>query len=395
MSRAKELLPEISRVRRHLHRYPELSFEERETAAYIGSVLDEIGIPYRAGIGGYGIVGIIAGRNRVPVVALRADIDALPITETTGLEFASERNGVMHACGHDVHTSSLLGAARILWEQREELPGVVKLIFQPAEEKLPGGAQAMIRDGALDNPRPDVIIGQHINPELPAGTVGFRSGVLMASVDDIYITVHGKGGHAAYPHKLRDPVLAASQIVVSLQQLVSRLTRPDTPAVLSFGRLTANGANNVVPDEVRLVGTFRTVDEEYREFARREIERIAEQQAEAFGVTATVEIKHGYPCLSNDPEVTSRLAEAATEALGAERVHELPLSLGGEDFAYYAREMPSCFYNVGVSNFSQTPEPAPLHSSELIIDEASLEVGASFLALAAIEVLKHYTTQSR
>jgi amidohydrolase len=440
-SRAKELLPEATRLRRHLHKHPELSFQERETAAFVARELEAIGIPYTSGVGGYGLVATVgpesararpsdghsdtagagpaprgprapsdtagaetgaAGREpqphgtdqrdqrSLPIVALRADMDALPIPEETELDFASENGGVMHACGHDVHTSCLLGAARMLWERRESLPGIVKLIFQPAEERLPGGAAAMIRDGALQDPQPASIIGQHINPELPSGTLGFRAGTMMASVDDVYITVRGTGGHAAYPHRLQDPVVAAAGIVGSLQQLVSRRTRPDIPAVLSFGRIIGEGATNVVPNTVELHGTFRTVDEEYRDWARPEIRRIAEEQARVYGARADVEIEHGFPSLPNDPELTHRIWSLAEEVIGAETVTEIPLFLGGEDFAYYAQEMPACFYNLGTTNFTENPHPAPLHSSQLLVDESCLERGAAFLAIAAVHELEYH-----
>ena len=375
--------------RRTLHMAPELSFQERETSTYIAKTLTDWGIDCVSGVGGYGVVATIPGGSPGPVVVLRADMDALPITEQTGLPFASTRPGVMHACGHDAHTACLLTAARILQQIREQFGGVVRLLFQPAEEKLPGGAQAMIRDGVLTNPVPAVAVGQHINPTLPTGVIGVRSGMFMASVDDIFLRVAGTGGHAASPDQLVDPVTIAAQIILSLQQLSSRLAPPEVPTVLSIGRVSAAGATNVIPPEVTMEGTFRTVDETWRAAAHDHIRRIATRTAEAMNGSCAVEIQIGYPSLMNDSNLTARIEENARLYVGADRVQTLPLTMGGEDFAYYGRVLPGCFYNLGVCPPDRLELSEPLHSPRLIVDEAALEVGAGFLAWNAVRELQH------
>ncbi|TVQ98832.1 MAG: amidohydrolase [Spirochaetaceae bacterium] len=375
--------------RRTLHAAPELSFQERETSAYIARTLTDWGIDCVSGIGGYGVVATIPGGSPGPVVVLRADMDALPITEQTGLPFASTRPGVMHACGHDAHVACLLTAARILQQIREQFGGVIRLIFQPAEEKLPGGAQAMIRDGVLTNPVPTVAVGQHINPTLPTGVIGFRSGLFMASVDDLFLRIRGSGGHAANPDQLVDPVTIAAQIILSLQQVSSRLAPPEVPTVLSIGQVIAGGATNVIPTEVTMEGTFRTVDETWRMAAHDHIRRIATRTAEAMNGTCEVEIQIGYPSLMNDLDLTARIEENARLYVGAERVQPLPLTMGGEDFAYYGRALPGCFYNLGVCPPDRLERSEPLHSPRLVVDEAALEVGAGFLAWNAVRELQH------
>ena len=373
---------ETVRWRRHLHRHPELSFQEHETAAYIAAALRGIGLEPIEGVGGTGVVAHVRGARPGPVVALRADIDALPITEATGLDFASETDGVMHACGHDVHTACLLGAARLLHEGREALAGTVRLVFQPGEEKIPGGAPAMIEAGVLGEmdgvPAPARMFGQHVVPQLPAGVLGVRSGPFMASADEIYLTITGKGGHAAQPEALVDPVLVQAHVIVALQSVVARNCPPGVPSILSFGRVEALGATNVVPDVVRLEGTFRSMDEAWRTRAHGLIRQIAGQTAAAFGATCDVEILVGYPALVNDPGAAAFARDVAIETVGTERVVDLPMWYASEDFAYYAREVPASFSVIGVG-----PSEHGLHTPRFVVDEAALRLGPVFLAALA------------
>lgn len=389
---ADELHEDTIRVRRTIHRTPELSFNEERTAAFVADELSRAGIPFTPNIGGRGVVATIEGAaapsgGDAPVVALRADMDALPIHEENEHGFCSTVDGVMHACGHDGHTASLLAAGKILVRLRETLPGTVRLVFQPAEERAPGGAQAMIRDGALDSPRVGSVFGQHVNPDLPAGTVGFNPGLFMASTDDVVITVTGRGGHAAKPHDAIDPIAIASQLVVTLQQVVSRSANPVTPSVLTFGRFIADGAINVIPETASLAGTFRTVDETWREQALEQIERISRDLVASLGGTAEVEILRGYPPVVNDAGATALARERAVEYLGDDRVVDLPPAMWAEDFAYFARERPACFYNLGVRN-EDRGIVHPVHSSRFDLDEESLRVGSGLMAWITVGALE-------
>lgn len=374
----------ITGIRRHLHTHPELSEKEVATAAFIAERLKEWGIPFETGVGGNGIVATMhGGKKGSGTVALRADMDALPIIEKNEVSYKSLNPGVMHACGHDVHMSCLLGAARILWDLRDQVQGDLRLIFQPSEEKFPGGAKAMIEDGVLENPRPLRIYGQHVLPTLEAGKVGFMSGNYMASTDEVYLTVLGKGGHAATPELNVDTVLVASHIVVALQQIVSRSAPPGVPTVLSFGRFIAEGRTNVIPDEVKIDGTFRTFNEAWRAKAHEKITSIAQGMAESMGATCKVFIDRGYPFLVNDAETTNRAKELAKEFLGADKVVALEQRMTAEDFAYYSHIIPACFYRLGVKNPSWT-EIRNLHTATFDADESSLEVGMSLLAWLAL-----------
>ena len=380
-------LPKVIEVRRHLHQHPELSFEEYETASYISSVLTENGIVHEKGIVKTGIVGLIEGINpRSKTIALRADIDALPIVETTDLVFKSINNGVMHACGHDVHASSLLGTILILNELKNEFEGTVKFIFQPGEEVLPGGAKLMIEAGVLNQPKVDKIIGQHIYPDLEVGEVGFKSGTYMASADEIYFTVKGKGGHAALPHELVDPVLITAHLIIALQQIVSRNCSPYIPTVLSFGAIEAKGATNIIPNEVKVKGTFRTFNEAWRKEAHIKMAKMAETLAESMGGTCEFEVRNGYPVLENDIETTQRAKEAAIEYLGKEKVIDLDLRMTAEDFAYYSQEIPACFYRVGTSN-KEKGIGGRLHNGNLTIDENALETSIGLMAYITLTEL--------
>ncbi|MCF8227571.1 MAG: amidohydrolase [Bacteroidales bacterium] len=378
---------DIVQIRRHIHQHPELSNQEFETSQYVSAILTKFGIEHQTGIFKTGIVGQIKGKNPdKKVTALRADLDALPIHEKNDVEYKSKNEGVMHACGHDVHTSSLLGAARILNEIREHFEGTIKLIFQPAEEKIPGGAKFMIEEGVLENPRVSSIIGQHVFPEMEAGKVGFKTGKYMASSDEITLTIKGRGGHAAMPNRLVDPVLIASHIVVALQQVVSRNADYTIPTVLSFGEIVAEGTYNVIPDEVKIRGTFRTFDEDWRNKAHENISRMARSMAESMGGECDVFIDRGYPFLVNDDGVTENAFRSAQEYLGSDKVVELELRMTGEDFAYFAQAVPACFYRLGTAN-ETLGLTSNLHTSTFDVDEKALETGAGLMAWLAINEL--------
>ncbi|KOF02398.1 N-acyl-L-amino acid amidohydrolase [Roseivirga seohaensis] len=374
-------------IRRHIHANPELSFKEFETAKYVAAELRKLGIEPKEGVAGTGLTALIEGRNPASkTVALRADMDALPITEQNEVSYKSKNIGVMHACGHDVHTSCLLGAARILVQLKDQFEGTIKLVFQPGEEKNPGGASLMIKDGALENPRPNNMFGQHVMPYIPTGKVGFREGQYMASADEIYLTVKGKGGHAALPDKVIDPILIASHIIVALQQVVSRNADPKKPTVLSFGQIEGGHAQNIIPDEVKIGGTFRALDEEWRFEAHKKIRSIAEGLAEAMGGSCDVLIDVGYPYLTNDPTTTQSARAAATAYLGAENIVDLDLWMGAEDFAYYSHEVPSCFYRLGTGN-SVKGTTLGVHTPKFNIDEDAIELGIGLMAWIALNQL--------
>jgi amidohydrolase len=385
-SLASSYKEDVVQIRHHLHMHPELSYQEHKTADFVAEELRKIGIQPKTGVAGTGIVALINGKKDGPVVALRADMDALPITEENEVPYKSTNEGVMHACGHDVHTSCLLGAARILHEIKDDLAGSVKLIFQPGEEKNPGGASIMIKEGALKNPVPGKMFGQHVMPLIPAGKVGFRSGMYMASADEIYLTIKGTGGHAAMPELLDDTVLIASHIIVALQQLVSRKSSPKMPTVLSFGKVEADGATNIIPGEVKIAGTFRTFDEKWRKEAHRLIHRIAEGTAKSMGVKCEVIIDAGYPHLMNDVKLTVDAQEVARQFLGAENVLDLDMWMGAEDFAYYSHEVPACFYRLGTRNEAKGIT-SYVHTSTFDIDEDALPIGMGLMAFQAYSAL--------
>ena len=385
---ATEFSPGIIKIRRHLHANPELSEKEFETADFICKTLEGYGISYVRNVGGNGIVAKIEGQQpQVCTIALRADMDALPITEMNECEYKSLNVGVMHACGHDVHMASLLGAARILNELRHEFAGTARLIFQPSEEKFPGGALAMINDGVLKNPEPAKIFGQHVLPTLEAGKVGFKAGRYMASTDEVYLTVKGRGGHAATPELNVDPVLIASHILVALQQVVSRAAPPGIPTVLSFGRVIAEGRTNIIPSEVKLDGTFRTFDETWRAQAHQKITSIAQGLAASMGGACEVFIDKGYPFLVNDDQVTFEAKALAQHYLGVENVVDLDQRMTAEDFAYYSHIIPACFYRLGVKN-PEWENIRNLHTAEFDADERSLETGMGLMAWLALGALK-------
>ena len=382
---SNEFLPEIIRIRRHMHKHPELSFQENKTSDFIQKELKKIGINFTSGHVNTGIIGTIEGKNpKSKTVLLRADIDALPIYEKNNISYKSSNDGVMHACGHDAHSASLLGAAQILNHLKNEFTGTIKLLFQPAEEQLPGGAKLLIEEGVFNNIKPDFCFAQHVFPELPSGKVGFKKGLYMASTDEIHVTVHGKGGHAALPHKVIDPIVIASQLIINLQQIISRNNNPITPSVLSFGFIQAKGATNVIPNEVKLKGTFRTFDENWRAKAHEKMLKMASSIAESMGGSCDFEIKKGYPYLTNDFNTTDLAIESAKKYLGEENVVDLDLRMTSEDFAYLSHEFPSCFYRLGTFDGKNTSN---LHTPTFNIDEDSLEIGAGLLSYIAIQQL--------
>jgi len=384
---AAQYQPEIVSCRRHLHRNPELSFQEYETQKFVEEKLRGYGITDLKRMAETGVVAQIKGNNpSVKTVALRADMDALPIQETNRKDYVSAVPGVMHACGHDVHTSSLLGVARILNELKNEFDGTVRLIFQPGEEKLPGGASLMIRDGVLKDPVPAAVIGQHVMPQIQAGKVGIRKGLYMASTDEIYVTVRGKGCHGAMPHLGIDPVMITAQMLVALQQVVSRHAKPSLPSVLSFGKVIANGATNVIPDEVKLEGTFRTLNEEWRAEAHALMKSMAEGIAKSMGGACEFNIVKGYPFLVNDESLTQRIREYIEEYLGKDNVEELEIWMAAEDFAFYSQVAPACFYRLGVKNESAGITSA-VHTSTFDIDESALETGMGLMSWLALKEL--------
>jgi len=385
---AKEFHEEIIHIRRHLHQHPELSFEEVETGKFIAKKLKSFGISYEHGIADNGVVGLIKGKNpNKRIIALRGDIDALPITEANDVPYKSKNEGVMHACGHDVHTSSLLGTAKILHTLRDQFEGTIKLIFQPGEEKLPGGASIMIKEGVLKNPKPVSIFGQHVHPPLEAGTIGIRPGKYMASTDEIYFTVTGEGGHGALPQECIDPIVVTANLIVSLQQIVSRAANPTIPTVLTFGKINSTGgATNVIPNEVKVEGTFRTMDEAWRKKAHKKMKKLAEGMAKAMGAICEFNIVKGYPYLVNNEELTLRTKQWAQEFLGKKNVIDLPIRMTAEDFSYFSQEMPACFYRLGTGN-KKRGITSNIHTNTFDVDESALELSIGLMAWLAIKEL--------
>lgn len=384
---SNEYLEEIIKIRRHLHAHPELAFNEMVTGDIICAELDKMHIPYKRGMAKTGIVALIEGKNPAKkTIGLRADMDALQINEKNHVDYCSKNEGKMHACGHDVHMASLLGAARILNSIKDSFEGTIKLLFQPSEEKYPGGAILMIKEGVLQNPLVSNMIGQHVHPSLSAGKIGVKPGKAMASTDEIFITVKGKGGHAATPELVVDPIVVASHIIIGLQQLVSRIAIPTIPTVLSFGKIVGNGKTNVIPDEVFMEGTLRTVDENWRKEAHEHIRDIAKNIAKAFNASCEVFIDSGYPYLLNEEKLTARIRNYAIDYLGEENVIDIDLRMTAEDFAYFSHSLPSCFYRLGVKD-PDSNEIINLHSANFDVDENCLATGMGFMAWVAINEL--------
>jgi amidohydrolase len=370
-----QILDEAIAIRRHIHQNPELSFQEFETSKFVQTKLDEYGISYEAGIVDTGIVAFIkADQQLSKCVALRADLDALPIKELNEVTYKSSKDGIMHACGHDVHTAMLLGAAKLIQQNTDKLKCDVKLIFQPGEEILPGGASLMIKEGVLQNPTVDEIYALHVFPELEAGKVGLKPGMYMASTDEVYITVHGKGGHGAMPQQNIDPILISAHLLTSLQQIVSRKCPPTIPCVLSFGRIEGLGATNVIPDKVEIQGTFRTMNEEWRKTAHELIRTKTDLLVKSMEGSAEIDIRSGYPYLENDPDLTTKAKTKLIEQLGEENVIDLPLRLTGEDFSYFSQEVPATFIRVGVRNENKGIV-YPVHNANFDIDESAIQTG--------------------
>ena len=383
---AREFHSDVVKLRRHLHAYPELSFQEHKTSAFIKSQLDAFGIEWKT-VAGTGISAIITGEKpSEEIIALRADIDALPIQEKNTVEYASQHPGIMHACGHDFHTSSLLGTAQILKAVQHSFGGTIKLLFQPGEEVLPGGASLMIKEGVLENPKPSAVLGQHAMPRLQVGQIGIRSGKHMTSMDAVIVKIRGRGGHGAVPHNIVDPVVIAAHIILALQQVVSRMANPGDPTVLSFGKVIANGAINVVPDEVYMEGTFRAMNERWRDEAHRRMTKMAAGIAESMGATCDLKIIRGFPFLSNDEKLTAEIKSYATEYLGEENILEEDIWMAAEDFAYYSQSAASCFYLCGVGNVEKGITSS-LHSPTFNIDENALDVSAGLMAYLALKRL--------
>ncbi|MDE3253830.1 MAG: amidohydrolase [Bacteroidota bacterium] len=378
-SLASAYAAEFVSIRQHLHAHPELSYQEFETSKFVQDKLAEIGIPYRI-IAGTGVLGILTGKNPdSKVMALRADMDALPIQEENEVAYKSQNPGVMHACGHDVHTAVLLGAAKILHELKGEWEGTIKLIFQPGEERNPGGASYMIREGVLENPRPQGIFGLHVHPGLDLGKLSFRKGRVMASADEIYITIRSKGGHAAAPHLTADTLLIASHLVVSLQQVISRNNNPLSPSVLSICSIQGGHTTNVIPSEVKMMGTFRAMDETWRKKAHGLIRKLAVGLVESMGAEIDLHIDVGYPTVDNDPVLTDHAWKQAETYMGKENVSETEMRMGAEDFGYYTQVIPGCFYRLGVRN-TEKGIIHNVHTPLFNIDERAIETGMGMMA---------------
>ena len=378
---------EFIEVRHHLHANPELSYKEFETSKFIQSKLSEWGISYKI-LADTGVVGIIEGNNpNKRIIALRADMDALPINEENNISYISKSAGIMHACGHDVHTTCLLGAAKILQQLKSEWEGTIKLIFQPGEEKNPGGASLMIKEGVLDNPKPEAILALHVHPGMEVGKFSFRKGMVMASADEIYITIKGKGGHAAAPHSTVDTILIASHLIVALQQIVSRNNDPFNPSVLSITSFQGGNTTNVIPSEVKLMGTFRAMDEKWRFKAHELIKKIAIELVHSMNADIDIKVDVGYPFVLNNDKLTDSVITKAKEYAGEENISETELRMGAEDFAFYSHIIPACFYRLGAGNVAKGITSS-VHTPTFNIDERAIENGIGMVAWLAIQAGK-------
>ena len=378
--KSAELKEDVIQLRRHFHRHPELSYEEFETSQYICGWLEKNGISFRKGIAGTGIIGTIEGKvSSGKVIALRAEMDALPISERKKTEYSSLNEGKMHACGHDAHLAMLMGTAKVLNGMRNTFSGKILLIFQPGEEKSPGGARLMIESGELNNPKPDIVIAQHILPELEAGKVGYKSGRYMASCDEIYITVIGKGGHAALPGLTTDQIYIASNLVIRLKNRMSQQQQAKgIQTVLGIGRISGEGATNVIPEKVFIAGTFRTFDENWRAEGQTLIRQVAAETEKEFGVRIEVNIAEGYPVLHNDEILTSQAIVFSESLLGKDRIEMYDKRMSSDDFSFYSAIAPSLYYRVGIRK--KDSEMLKLHTADFDIDENGLETGVSNLS---------------
>ncbi len=391
---SEELFERLVAIRRHIHQHPELSFQEYNTSAFIQSVLKENGIPFKTGFVKTGIVATIEGKDPGrQTLMLRADMDALPIEEKNDVSYCSVNKGVMHACGHDVHTTNVLGAAIILNKMRDSFHGTLKLMFQPGEEVLPGGASLMISEGVLENPTVNAAIAQHVFPSMETGKVGFKSGMYMASTDELYVTICGKGGHAAMPAEYVNPLLIASEFLLKIQHTfmmpnaLKGTNGEKIPTVVAFGKIEGKGATNVIPDKVELEGTFRTMNEEWRAEVHEKLKAIIKEISDAYSIQSSIRIEKGYPFLVNDEQLTTRCIGWAKEYLGEENVEELPLRMTAEDFAFISQKVPSCFYRLGTGNKAKGIQSG-VHTATFDIDEAALKTGAGLMAYLAFKQLQ-------
>ena len=377
---AKQYASEFIEVRRHLHAYPELSYQEFETSKFIQQKLAEFNIPFEVKAT-TGVIGLIKGKNPDSrIVALRADMDALPITEENNVSYKSTKQGLMHACGHDVHTTCLLGAAKILNETKNDWEGTVKLIFQPGEEKNPGGASLLIKEGVLENPKPEAIFALHVNPQLEVGKLSFRAGKVMASADEIYITIKGKGGHAAAPQLTADTILIASHLIIALQQVISRNKNPLSPSVLSITSVQGGFTTNVIPSEVKLMGTFRAMDEEWRFKAHNIISKLSTELVHSMGAEIDLHIDVGYPTVYNNEQLTDVAKKIAEQYMGADKVEETEVRMGAEDFGYYSQQIPGCFFRLGTGNKAKGITSG-VHTPLFNIDENAIEIGIGMMVI--------------
>ena len=380
---------EVIEWRRWMHRHPDLSQEEYGTMEFVAERLRKMGLEPKTGIGKTGIMAMLRGKDPDSYcVALRSDYDALPITECTGLPFASEKPGVMHACGHDMHTCSLLGAIKILTQLKDQFSGTLMFIFEPSEEKYPGGARMMMEDGLFDEVMPNEIYSFHCLPEMDCGKVGMRKGKYMASTDELYWTVKGLGGHGATPHLSVDPIVVASHIVIALQQIVSRNAVPMMPTVLTIGKIQeVGGRTNIIPDTVKMEGIIRTFDEKWRLEAHEKIRKISTGVAEAMGAECDLFIDYGYPYVFNDDACTQQVHDNACAYVGEENVEWLDLRMTAEDFAFFAQKIPACYFRIGIHE-PGTPF-SNLHRPNLMVDERSLELANGLIAYNAIRALEN------
>ncbi|MDF2479373.1 MAG: N-acyl-L-amino acid amidohydrolase [Sphingobacterium sp.] len=383
------IFPKIVTIRRHIHQHPELSFQEYETSAYIQQQLTALDIPFKL-VANTGVVALLEGEKSPSdnIVVLRADIDALPIHEQNDVSYKSKNEGVMHACGHDFHTANLLGVASVLKGYKADFSGKIILLFQPAEEKIPGGAIQILESSILESfgGKIKAILGMHVSPRVPLGKIGLRPGRFMASSDEFYMTIKGRGGHAAEPHRAIDPIMIAAQLLTTLQQVVSRKANPDIPSVLTFGRFIGEGAANVIPEEVKLAGTFRTMDEAWRKEALETVAEISRTLPVALGATVDVEVRHGYPALNNNPELTQQVKNIIQTNMGNDVVQDLEIWMAAEDFAYYSYQYPALFMLVGTNNNDNATQHG-LHNPQFNLDEKAFKIGISVFVNAALSLL--------
>lgn len=389
LSKAENFLPELIRIRRHLHMYPELSFQEHQTQLFLKQELNAIGITDVTEIAGTGLAVKIESNNKGACVALRADMDALPVEEANAIEYASKNKGVMHACGHDVHMTALFGAIKLLNDCKDQWHGKVLAIFQPGEELLPGGANKVLDSEVLSENKARLIIGQHVMPGMPVGETGFRSGPYMASTDEIYINISGKGGHAATPELTKDTISCAAEMILSLKEEISMMSK-DVPVIMGIGRIDAPGSTNIIPSEVKIQGTFRTMDESFRKYAKDQMKSILKRIAGKYGVEVELIIKDGYPSLTNNIEYTNTAKEFMKELLGKQQVNDMAIRMTGEDFAYYTQKMPAVFYRFGIAG--EKLGSTNVHNRYFDIDDKALMYGASGMAHLAINFLKQFNS---